>query len=93
MPQLKDGPVSLAPVVGLSYAKRGMKVDVFMNDEWLPAIVVDLTETGTVIVQYVGGDERCREEVGMQSGRVRMGAGGGDDGDGGVADGARGQLR
>jgi hypothetical protein len=64
---------------GITYAKRGMGVDVKMNDEWLPAVVVDMSERGSVVVQYVGGDERCREEVSMMSGRIRVGQGGAVD--------------
>jgi hypothetical protein len=64
---------------GITYAKRGMGVDVKMNDEWLPAVVVDMSEKGSVVVQYVGGDERCREEVSMTSGRIRIGQGGAVD--------------
>lgn len=30
-----------------------------------------MSDRASVIVQYVGGDERCREEVDMTSGRIR----------------------
>lgn len=56
---------------GIAHAKSGQPVEVKYDDDWRPAVIVGLTRPTAVVVQYVGGNEHCRETIDMRSERLR----------------------
>ena len=56
---------------GLSHAKSGQPVEVKYENSWHPAVIVGLTRPTEVVVQYVGGNEHCREAIDLRSERLR----------------------
>ena len=56
---------------GITHAKTGQAVEVMYDSDWRPAVVVGLTRYKEVVVQYVGGNEHCRETIDIRSDRMR----------------------
>jgi len=56
---------------GIKHAKSGQAVEVMYGGDWRPAVVVGLTRYKEVVVQYVGGNEHCRETIDIRSDRMR----------------------
>lgn len=56
---------------GISHAKSGQTVEVRYENDWRVAVIVGLTPESEIVVQYVGGNEHCRETIDMRSKRLR----------------------
>ena len=56
---------------GIAHAKSGQAVEVKYESDWRPAVIVGLNNQIEVVVQYVGGNEHCRETIDIRSERLR----------------------